>query len=182
MKLDPSELSNIAITTLVCGAQKITDEKFEFKRALLIPGNLAILLWSALATVGIWFTYTFGAWIFFVSVLVIVFVILRRLGCNTCAYCKTCTMGFGRISGWFFGSRSVKDTGNKTALVFVGIVYALLGIVPIVIVANSMVQEFTALKAVLLACVAGLLVLSLATWFRKTPAQTVASSDSSANL
>ena len=149
----------------------MADDKFEFKRSLLVPGNLAILVWSSLATVAIWLTYPFGAWVFLIFTLVTVFAVLRRVGCNTCAYCKSCTMGFGRISGWFFGSWSVKDFRNRTALVFVGFVYVLLSVVPIVILANSMIQEFTVLEAVLLACISGFFVLSLATWFRKTPEQ-----------
>ena len=85
------------------------------------------------------------------------------LACNTCAYCKTCTTGFGRISDWFFGSRNVKDTKNKTALVFVAVVYGMLGLIPIALLAKSTVQEFTLFKTILLAIITGFFVYSLAT-------------------
>ncbi len=93
-------------------------DKLEFKRSPLVLGNLAVLLWSILATVAIWLTDPAMAWVFFLLAFAVLFFILRRLGCSTCAYCKSCTAGFGRIAGWYFGDRSTKDTRSKTALFF----------------------------------------------------------------
>jgi len=108
--------------------------------------------------------------VFFLVALAMVFVILRRLGCNTCDYCKTCTMGLGRLSGWFFGIRNVKDTRNKTAVFFVTLVYGLLGRVPIALLTTSTVQDSAVMKTVLLSCITGFFVYSLATWLRKAQA------------
>lgn len=143
-------------------------DKLEFKRSPLVLGNLAVLLWSILATVAIWLTDPAMAWVFFLFAFAVLFFILRRLGCSTCAYCKSCTAGFGRIAGWYFGDKSTRDTRNKTALFFVAVIYGLIGLVPMAFLIHSIVQEFAILETVLLVCIAGLFVFSLATWLRKT--------------
>jgi hypothetical protein len=146
----------------------MSSDKLEFKRSLLVLGNLAVLLWSILATVAIWRTNPSMAWVFFLLAFAVLFFILRRLGCSTCAYCKSCTAGFGRIAGWYFGDKSTRDTRNKTALFFVAVIYGLIGLVPMAFLIHSIVQEFAILETVLLVCIAGLFVFSLATWLRKT--------------
>jgi hypothetical protein len=47
-----------------------------------------------------------------------IFMILRRLGCSSCYYCKTCTSGFGRLAGAFFGTGYTKkeSVGSRTGL------------------------------------------------------------------
>lgn len=126
-----------------------------------------ILIWTAIASVAIWLAYTWASWIFFLLAIAMIFIILRRLGCNTCAYCKSCTAGFGRISGWFFGDRTVKDTRNKTALAFVIIIYGLLGVIPISLMLSLTIQELDIFKAFVLACLWGFFIYSIATWLKK---------------
>jgi len=146
----------------------MSSDKLEFKRSLLVAGNAAVLLWSILATVAVWRTDPSMAWIFFLLAFAVLYFILRRLGCNTCAYCKSCTAGFGRIAGWYFGDRSTKDTRNKTALFLVAVFYGLVGLVPMASLIPSIVQEFAIIETGLLVCIVGLFVSSLATWLMKT--------------
>jgi len=42
-------------------------------------------------------------WLSLISALALIFAILGRLGCSSCYYCKSCTMGFGKLAGLFFG-------------------------------------------------------------------------------
>ena len=110
----------------------MSDEKYEYTRTQLISGNVALLLWIAVASVTFWFYNPLTFWFFLIFAAFMVFAILRRMGCSTCAYCKSCTMGFGRLSAWFFGKRSNKDTRNKAGLAMVVIIYGLLAVFTLV--------------------------------------------------
>lgn len=147
----------------------VATEKLEFKRSLLFAGNIMILSWTAIASFAIWLTYAWATWIFFLLAIAIIFILLRRLGCGTCAYCTSCTAGFGRISGWFFGDHKVKDTRNKTALAFVIVIYVLLGVIPISLLASSIVKEFDLLRTIVIACLLVFFIYSIVTWRKKKP-------------
>jgi uncharacterized membrane protein YfcA len=144
----------------------VDTDKYEYTRTLLVFGNVAILLWTITATIALWFYNQAAAWIFPLLTAAIIYVFLRRIGCNTCAYCKTCTMGFGRISAWFFGKRQLKDLNNKTALAFVAIIYVLLALIPEAFLTISTFQEFTTLKITLLSCLLLISIYSATTWLK----------------
>jgi len=146
----------------------VSSAKFDFPRNLVVLGNLAILGWILLAFFTVRFVDQLFAWVFLLFTATFVFLILRRQGCSSCYYCKSCTSGFGRLAGWFFGTRQHKDVNNKGALVLVGIVYFLLVAVPLWILAGSLTQEVTALKAVLLVGLLLLTVYSAFTWFQSS--------------
>jgi len=101
--------------------------------------------------------------------------VLKKMGCNTCAYCKTCTMGFGRLAAWFFGKRELKDLNNKTALAFVAVVYFLLSLIPVAFLMVSLVQAFDAIKMAVLLSLLASSVYSLATWRKPRKQQTPSS-------
>jgi hypothetical protein len=71
----------------------VSDEKYEYTRTHLILGNVALLLWIAVASVAFWFYNPLTFWFFLIFVAFMVFAILRRLGCSTCAYCKPAPWG-----------------------------------------------------------------------------------------
>jgi hypothetical protein len=111
-----------------------------------------------------WFYNPLTFWFFLLFAAFMVFAILRRLGCNTCAYCKSCTMGFGRLSAWFFGKRSNKGFRNKGGLAMVAIIYCLLALIPTAILAVSLFQAFTLLKFTVLIGVLAFSLYSATTW------------------
>jgi hypothetical protein len=137
----------------------ISTEPKEYSKSLLIFGNLAIALWIVLGAVSCWLFNSLAGWLFLVLALVLIFAILRRLGCNSCYYCKTCTMGFGKLSDLFFGSGTMAGVNSSVRLKLV-FVYILLGIVPIAFLAVSIVQEFAASKIVVLLFLLFLLLYS----------------------
>jgi hypothetical protein len=112
---------------------------------LLILGNLGILLWTVISTVACWFFNPVLGWLFLVVAFVMIFAILRRLGCNSCYYCKSCTSGFGKLSDLFFGSGYMAGVNSSVGLKVV-FVYILLGLVPLGFLAVSITQEFAASK------------------------------------
>jgi hypothetical protein len=143
----------------------ISKDVKEYSKSLLVLGNLGIALWIAVSAIACWFFNPLLGWFFLVSAFVMVFVILRRLGCNSCYYCKSCTMGFGKLADLFFGSGYMAGVNSSVRLKIV-FVYGLLGLVPTVFLAVSIMQEFAIAKIGVLAF---LLFLLLYSGTRKDP-------------
>ncbi len=148
----------------------MTERKFEYSKFLLVFGNLALVLWLVLATLAFWLSYGDLAWVFLLAASFVIYALLRRLGCSTCAYCKSCTTGFGRLSGWFFGKRQTKDFMNKTALAFVVFLYCFLGLFPAVILIISIFQTLEVASVIVLVCLLAVSLYSATTWFKTSSA------------
>jgi hypothetical protein len=127
----------------------ISDDKKGYSKSLLILGNIGILFWIVIDAFACWFFNPILGWVFLVFAFIMVFAILRRLGCNSCYHCKSCTSGFGKLSDLFFGSGYMAGV-NSSAGLKVFFVYFLLGLVPIGFLAVSITQEFAASKVVVL--------------------------------
>jgi len=149
--------------------QIVSEEKLEFTRSFLIYGNLALLAWIFIAFAALWFYSPLYGWLFFLFTAASVYLILRRLGCSSCYYCKACTSGFGRLSAAFFGTGYTKkgSVGNRHGLIV--FIYFLLAPLPMVALASSLLQEFSVLKLALLAGLAAFTVCSGLTWRRSQP-------------
>ena len=145
----------------------MSEEKLDFTRPFLVYGNLALLAWIFLAFAALWFYCPLYSWLFLLFTAASVYLILRRLGCSSCYYCKSCTSGFGRLAGAFFGTGYTKkgSVGNRHG--FIAFIYVLLAPLPMAALVSSMLQEFSVLKLALLAGLAALTVFSGLTW-RKT--------------
>jgi hypothetical protein len=143
----------------------ISKDVKEHSKSLLVLGNLGIALWIVISAIACWFFNPLLGWFFLVSAFVMVFVILRRLGCNSCYYCKSCTMGFGKLADLFFGRGYMAGVNSSIKLKIV-FVYGLLGLVPMVFLAVSIMQEFAISKIEVLAF---LLFLLLYSGTRKEP-------------
>ena len=78
------------------GVEKsISGEAKAYSKKMLTAGNLAIVLWILIDAVACWSFNPIIGWFFLIVAFGLIFVILRRLGCSSCYYCKSCTMGFG---------------------------------------------------------------------------------------
>ncbi len=142
------------------------ERKFDFNRSLLVLGNLALLAWVLAASLSIIIANQLYGVLFLIFSASVVWLVLRRAGCSSCYYCKSCTSGFGRLAGYFFGDRTTKDAGNKTALSFVGVVYFLLVPVPLLYLVSSLAQAFQLIPASLLVCLLLLTCYSAFTWIK----------------
>ncbi len=131
-------------------------------------GNLGLLAWMFLAAFGVMFYHYIAGWLYLLLLAFIIYAVLRRLGCSSCYRCKTCTSGFGRLAGAFFGTGFVKkeSVGNRIGLV--GLVYVLLVPVPLALVALSLPFGFSYLKVFVLVCILALAAFSFSTWFSRT--------------
>ena len=140
--------------------KNIITEAKTYSKTLLTVGNLAIVLWILLGAVACWFFNPLLGLFFPISAIALIFAILRRLGCSSCYYCKTCTMGFGKLSDLFFGSGYM--TGVKSSLTLkIIFVYILLGVIPIAFLTVSIIQDFAATKIAVLALLLVLLFSSV---------------------
>lgn len=145
----------------------MTEEKLEFPRPFLIWANLAIFTWTLLAFLSVWFYNQFYGWLLLVLTASAIYMILRRLGCSSCYYCKTCTSGFGRLAGVFFGTGYIKKGSVGNRLIFVGFIYFLLAPLPAAFLILSIIQTVSALKTAILICLLSIIVYSTATWMKK---------------
>jgi hypothetical protein len=68
----------------------------------LYLGNLTIVLWIILGAVSCALFYPLAAFLFFALTAYLVFYELGKHGCVTCYYCKTCTIGMGKLPELFF--------------------------------------------------------------------------------
>jgi hypothetical protein len=146
----------------------LSEEKLEFSRPFLIYGNLALLAWMFLAFFAVWLYNQVYGYLLLLFTAAAIYLILRRLGCSSCYYCKSCTSGFGRLAGAFFGTGYTKkgSVGNRIGLV--GFIYFLLFPLPLTFLAFSFMQAFSLLSVFFLICLVIVSVYSLSTWGRKT--------------
>ena len=145
----------------------LSEEKLQFTRPFLIWGNLALLAWVFLAFFAMWFYNQIYGWLLLVFTAAAVYMILRRLGCSSCYYCKSCTSGFGRLAGAFFGTGYTKkgSVGNRKG--FIVFIYFLLAPLPAAFLILSAVHAFAVVKGVVLACLLAVTFYSASTWSKK---------------
>lgn len=140
----------------------MSESKLEFSRRLLVLGNLLVLAWILLAFAAVWFFNEWAGWLLLIFNAFMVYGVLRRLGCSSCYACKTCTSGFGRVAGAFFGTRATKagSVGNRKGIL--AFIYALLFPLPAGLLGVSLLQEFMAVKVLVLLCLCLVSAYSLA--------------------
>lgn len=142
----------------------MTEEKVDFARKLLVGGNLVLLAWIFLAFLSVFFYNQIAGWLYLLLLSFLFYAVLRRLSCNNCYHCKTCTSGFGRISGIFFGKGFVKKASVGNRLIFVIILYGLLFPIPLILLSLSFLEIFSILKVAVLAFLIFITVLSIFSW------------------
>jgi hypothetical protein len=128
----------------------------EYSKFELYFGNLVIIFWILLGAFSCLFFHPLIAIGFFALASFLVFFELGKHGCQTCYYCKTCTIGMGKLPELFF-SRAGTANVNKKAMKLFPFVYLLMSLLPILLVTISIAQSFAVEKAAVLA---GLLVFS----------------------
>jgi hypothetical protein len=139
----------------------LSEEKLAFTRQLLVLGNLALFAWVLLGFYSFFEINQLYGYVYILGVAALIYLILRRLGCNSCYMCKTCTSGFGRLAGSFFGRGFVRkaSVGNRWGIV--GFTYLLLAPVPAAALAFSLSISFSVVDLLVLVCVLFLAFYSL---------------------
>jgi hypothetical protein len=142
----------------------LTEEKLDLTRRLIVWGNLSLLAWVFLAFFSVLLYNWLYGWLYLIALAVIVYAVLRRIGCSSCYKCKVCTSGFGRLAGAFFGRGFVKkeSVGNNRGVV--AFVYVLLLPLPAVLLSGSLLGSFSYVKVLVMVCLLALGVYSLTSW------------------
>ncbi len=118
----------------------------------MIFGNLAIILWIGLGALSCALFVPLAAFLFFGLAAFSVFYELGKHGCVTCYYCKTCTIGIGKLPELFFRKAGTANV-NRRALRLFPFAYLLLSALPIALITISFFQEAAIYKVGLLASV-----------------------------
>ncbi len=127
-----------------------TRNRREYSKSEFFLGNSAIIMWISLGAAAFGLYYPPISLAFFAIVAFLIFYELGKHGCVTCYYCKTCTIGMGKLPELFFMKGGTANV-NRKALKLFPFVYVLLSLVPIPLVAFSIIQEMAISKVVLLA-------------------------------
>jgi len=146
----------------------LTEEKLEFTRQFNILGNTGLLVWMFLAFFSVLFYNQIYGWLYLIVEAIVIYGILRRLGCRSCYKCKVCTIGFGRLAGAFFGKASVKKGSVEWRIGVVAFAYLLLLPIPAALLVLSMLQVFSFMKVLLLVCLLAIGAYSLTTWHTRS--------------
>ena len=124
----------------------------DYSKAELIFGNLAIILWMGLGALSCALFFPLTAVLYFASAAFLIFYELGKHGCVTCYYCKTCTIGIGKLPELFFRQAGTANV-NRRALKLFPFTYLLLSALPIILIVISFSQETAIYKIALLATV-----------------------------
>ena len=120
----------------------------------LVFGNLAIILWITLGAISCGIFFPLAGLGYFSILAFLVFYEMGKHGCVTCYYCKTCTIGMGKLPDLFFKTEGTANVNRKALRIF-PLVFVLLSVVPVVLVAFSIMQDMLSYKLALLAALLG---------------------------
>ena len=141
----------------------LKEDKRAYSQSRTAAGNIGIILWIALGTIAIWFSNPIGAWVFAFVAFIVVYGVVRKQLCKTCAYCKTCTMGFAKLSELIFGKAELGGVSPRTLLTLLVVVYNLLTVVPTIFLTLVTNQGYELSKIAVLAFMLSILIYSVAT-------------------
>jgi len=132
-----------------------TYEKVQATKPQLLGGNLLALAWILLGTFGCWLINPLYGWLFLGFSAFVIYGIIRRMTCNSCYYCKSCTKGMAKLSLLFLGANHIPGIGKGTILSMNIVFYVVLTLIPGWLLASSLLAEYILLNlAVLLGLVA----------------------------
>ena len=126
------------------------NEKIVATKSLLFFGPLTLSVWIILGTLSIWLINPLFGWLFLGFSAFVVLVIIRRLLCNSCYYCKSCTKGFAKLSKLTLGSNRIPGISKGSTLGMAATMYVVLSVIPGALVVNSLLSTFNPLSVLLL--------------------------------
>jgi len=131
----------------------------EYSIFKIILGNLLIIAWIGLGSFACWLIHPIIGWVFLFSTLFLVYFVLRKRGCKTCYYCKTCTIGFGKLPELFFFEDGTENVDVKGLKMF-PYIFVLISLIPIAFLIFSIFNHYTTIKLVVLVLLFGFSIFS----------------------
>jgi hypothetical protein len=124
----------------------------DYSKSELFFGNFAIILWIGLGALSCGLFVPLTAFVFFGLAAFLIFYEIGKHGCVTCYYCKTCTIGIGKLPELFFRRAGTANVNRRVLRLF-PFVYLLLSALPITLIVISFFQAIAIFNVVLLAAV-----------------------------
>ncbi len=141
------------------------EEKIETVKSRFVAGNLLALAWILIGTFACWLVNPWLGWLFLAFSTFSVYVIVRRLLCNSCYYCKSCTKGLAKLSILFLGANRIPGQSNGSIKGMTIFVYIVLAIIPSALLIYSLASSFETAKIISLACLIGISTITLISRF-----------------
>jgi hypothetical protein len=123
-----------------------TYEKVQTTKPQLLGGNLLALAWILIGTFGCWLINPLYGWLFLGFSAFVIYGIIRRMTCNSCYYCKSCTKGMAKLSLLFLGANHIPGLSKSSIFAMTTIVYVVLTIIPGGLLALSIMAQYSLLK------------------------------------
>ena len=124
----------------------------DYSKTELFFGNFVIVLWIGLGALSCALFYPYAAVLFFGFAAFLVFYELGKHGCVTCYYCKTCTIGMGKLPELFFRRAGTANVNRRALRLFL-FTYLLLSALPAILTVVSFFQGISTYKIGLLAAI-----------------------------
>jgi len=123
----------------------------EYPKPSIVLANLSIVLWIAVGTVACWFLRPLAAWVYLAAVMIMTVFVMRKLVCTNCYYYgKWCCTGWGRLSALLFSKGSIDRFRRSAGIRIAPLFYALLILVPLIMIIIALAQEYSVPKIVVL--------------------------------
>ncbi len=84
----------------------------------LIFGNALIVLWVILGAIACGMIHFLAGLGYFSLLSFLIFFVIGKHGCVTCYYCKTCTIGIGKLPEFFFKPEGTANVNRKAQKIF----------------------------------------------------------------
>jgi hypothetical protein len=143
------------------------EEKVEASKSTLLSGNLLVIIWVVLGTVGCYLINPIVGWVFLAFSALSIYIIIRRLLCNSCYYCKSCTKGMAKLSIMSLGANRIPGLSKGSVLGMAIYVYIILLVIPSCLLVSSLMQQFSILQALSLAGILVILAYSIVARVKK---------------
>jgi len=134
------------------------EEKIETVKSRFVTGNLFAVFWVILGTLACWIVNPLFGWVFLGFAFFSIYIIIRRMLCNSCYYCKSCTKGFAKLSILFLGPNHIPGITKKSLVGMTVFIFIVLLVTPTSVLASSLLVEYSLVKLIVLT---GLVVTSL---------------------
>jgi hypothetical protein len=134
------------------------EEKIETVKSRFVTGNLFAVFWVILGTLACWIVNPLFGWVFLGFAFFSIYIIIRRMLCNSCYYCKSCTKGFAKLSILFLGANQIPGITKKSLVGMTVYIFIVLLVTPASVLASSLLVEYSLVKLIVLT---GLVVTSL---------------------
>ncbi len=122
----------------------------EYPKRIVVTSNFLMILWITLGIAACWFLFPLAGWVYFSLAIITVFIVLQKTVCSNCYYYnKWCNTGWGKLCALLFKKGDIEKF-NTSSLKIAPPIYSLLTLLPLILILDSIIQQFTMFKIAVL--------------------------------